>query len=55
MVDSNKSSIINEPSGKIINYIVPRVFRLLAEMEKGGEGFYTYGLEKRKTITKPSR
>jgi hypothetical protein len=50
MVDSVKSqSIINEPCGKFrkIKNLVPRVFRLLAEMEKGGEGFYTYGLEKR--------
>jgi len=29
-----------------LRYLVPRVFRLLAEMEKGGSGFYTYGLEK---------
>jgi hypothetical protein len=46
-----KASIINEPLGIIFyNYKVPRVFRLLAEMEKGGSAFYTYGLEKRKMI-----
>ncbi len=52
MVDSNKTTIINEPLGKYSNNSVPRIFRLLAEMEKGGETFFTYGLEKRKIILK---
>lgn len=30
--------------------LVPRVFRLLAELEKGGSAFYTYGLEKGKNF-----
>lgn len=29
---------------------MPRTFRLLSEFEKGGEGFYTYGLEDRKNF-----
>jgi len=32
--------------------IVPRVFRLLAELDKGGSGLITYGLEKRKISNK---
>ena len=40
---SKGSSIINEPS-------IPRTFRLLAEFEKGGDGFYSYGLEDRKWV-----
>ncbi len=43
MVDSEKTKIIFEP-------LIPRVFRLLAEMEKGGDGAVTYGLEKGKEI-----
>lgn len=37
----NKSSIIHEP-------LVPRTFRLLAELEKEGDGLVSYGLVKRK-------
>jgi hypothetical protein len=53
----NKASIINEPLGNIIiinilALIVPRVFRLLAELDKGGSGLITYGLEKRKISNK---
>jgi hypothetical protein len=38
-----KSKIIFEP-------LVPRVFRLLAECDKGGDGVVTYGLERRNLI-----
>lgn len=38
----SKPSIIHEP-------LVPRTFRLLAELEKEGDGFISYGLEKRKS------
>ncbi len=30
--------------------VIPRTFKLLAEFEKGGDAFYTYGLEDRKTL-----
>jgi len=42
-MDSKNSSIINEP-------LVPRNFRLLAELEKGGDSFCTYGLQQSKLI-----
>ncbi len=38
---SKDTSIINEPS-------IPRTFRLLAEYEKGGDSYFTYGLTDRK-------
>ena len=31
----------------LILILVPRNFRLLAEYEKGGESYYTYGLQDR--------
>lgn len=37
----NKASIIHEP-------LVPRTFRLLAELEKEGDGLVSYGLVRRK-------
>ena len=40
---SKDTSIINEPS-------IPRTFRLLAEYEKGGDSYFTYGLTDRKLI-----
>ena len=37
-MDKDKGSIIHEP-------LVPRTFRLLAELEKEGDGIVSYGLE----------
>ena len=45
MVDT-KHSVIKEPLGKIKCKIVPRVFRLLAELDTPGDGYCTLGLEK---------
>ena len=36
-MDKDKASIIHEP-------LVPRTFRLLAELEKEGDGLISYGL-----------
>ena len=48
MNKDQKSSIINEPLGKTpLLKSVPRNFRLLEEMEKGGDSFCTYGLTQR--------
>ena len=56
MVDKEKASIINEPLGKNSFLIpVPRVFRLLAELDKPGDGFCTVGLEKGKNFNLNSR
>lgn len=42
-MDKDKASIIHEP-------LVPRTFRLLAELEKEGDGLISYGLVKGKPI-----
>ena len=41
-----KNSVIKEPLGKMRHKIVPRVFRLLAELDSPGDGYCTLGLEK---------
>ena len=43
-MDKDKQSIIHEP-------LVPRTFRLLAELEKEGDGLISYGLVKGKPIS----
>jgi hypothetical protein len=58
----SKQSIMHEPLSKlkknykkninIINILVPRTFRLLDEMEKPGDAYCSYGLEKRKIKNK---